>query len=1288
MKKHYDIRPYTCQICLQSFSRNSTLKMHLNTHVVTKPYICSYNNCGKSFVDKAQVKYHMKSHYKGLTRKNFERIFSQYLDEKKNEINELSDKRNDEIKEKVKDFKEIKPKLPKFIRKNNSYHLVAKDVSQYENMKGIIKKTIITIINSKLLQINNGILEPEDSYLQKKDDIEDEEFDCWLKKKLTDISYKNTDGSIDIDKLVLRELWINLNKLNQKNLKGSVDNRLYRVISIINRIFLKNSKWSHVLTGCDGVNDSKNEIKSITGFSLSNYTFNDNVHSSYNKSNCDYDSDEESKSKSKSKDLESKKIEITKYTNDYLGKKRVLKTLRKINAQGLLTNANDEDDVMEDKSLPNPKISKNMVKMLFKPFTKLLNKKKKAKEIVKLENTNNLITNKTPKKENIQAIFQQDKSEINSKNSKSKSNCIKKEDKESTSMNKSENASKNNISVSSNKQNGFIEFISKILDQQSEKNKNHITSTENKKARQVNEIIKKKTIHNLVLLEEYFNNPNLLQTTCNDLLGISDTLNADKQKENNFSKSIDNAEDSELKDKINKLFDDIVCSTKIQKGDENLNNNINNFLFEKSALNSSISENLNFNIFSQMPNNFNNLLAKSDNEDFENELEKIRMFLNLRSLILKGNSTHSEINSTFNPFSNKYQSSMMKSSVMDNSSHINKNIPDYMYSPNVFSNLRALEKFGLKTNFGSSKLDASSCLNTNKMNMDISSPMINLLNNGQNNILKDLSEENYKLLKTTQAQPSNTQNFSVDKKFMNNLNEMQNKKTEEKKNIINPQKTDNFKAPTPIATSGFSQFHNKAQMKYSKFFSPNDMQNLPTNCWKLSSNNEKSKTVQSNLAENKEKINSNENSGKKPQSNNKELENSNKNKNLNSSFANQNNQNNFINFSSFNNSNRFNNDDYLNGIFSNEDNLIKSSGLQDNINFPEDMNINKLLFNQESNVFSNINYLKSKNNFDSDGNLQFLLSKSLDKDKFDNDNLKNLEKFTSKAFQNFDSEIQQNLSQIEHNFVDKLTIMNKLYKIHSPKIVVENPEDFKLFINNQYSAKSAKSNPSINLNIINKQSESKENESISKFMSFLNSSKEKFNDIANIKILKSAVTVGSKNNSKIINHCKNPGSIKALYSSNSQNNLNNYNNLIGMMKSPNNYFSSAINFNSETVTDEKSGEGNKKKITIDELKLKSHKEYELTSIQDFSMGEKISSRCASISKDKIQSEANTELSFNPIIKNNNQENITNEKQKIIQNEKDKKPNNIDFNSLLENSLFFKEKINENSEKSEKNTSKH
>lgn len=124
MKKHFNIRPYVCMICFQKFSRNSTLKMHLNTHVNTKPYVCPSKSCNKRFIDKAQIKYHMKSHYKDLSKDEFESLFNNYIKKTKDKIDMLILNRNKEMEVKTYNREPIKPLLPKFVRTKNSYDLI------------------------------------------------------------------------------------------------------------------------------------------------------------------------------------------------------------------------------------------------------------------------------------------------------------------------------------------------------------------------------------------------------------------------------------------------------------------------------------------------------------------------------------------------------------------------------------------------------------------------------------------------------------------------------------------------------------------------------------------------------------------------------------------------------------------------------------------------------------------------------------------------------------------------------------------------------------------------------------------------------------------------------------------------------------------------------------------------------------------------------------------------------------------------------------------------------------
>ena len=155
MKKHYEIKPYICAFCKQSFARNSTLKMHLNVHSKIKPYLCNINECKNRFVDKAQLKYHMKSHFPDITPCEFENEFENHINKYKQDITDSVIKRNSFIGMQTKGF-DHKPSMPKFIKKGNTY------VVEYNNVlysgKNINKNSISsnTISNEDLLDQKNN----------------------------------------------------------------------------------------------------------------------------------------------------------------------------------------------------------------------------------------------------------------------------------------------------------------------------------------------------------------------------------------------------------------------------------------------------------------------------------------------------------------------------------------------------------------------------------------------------------------------------------------------------------------------------------------------------------------------------------------------------------------------------------------------------------------------------------------------------------------------------------------------------------------------------------------------------------------------------------------------------------------------------------------------------------------------------------------------------------------------------------------------------------------------------
>jgi uncharacterized Zn-finger protein len=64
MKRHYNIRPYECNLCHAKFARTSTLKIHIHTHTGEKPYECIFPDCGRRFTEKGNMKIHLKIHVK------------------------------------------------------------------------------------------------------------------------------------------------------------------------------------------------------------------------------------------------------------------------------------------------------------------------------------------------------------------------------------------------------------------------------------------------------------------------------------------------------------------------------------------------------------------------------------------------------------------------------------------------------------------------------------------------------------------------------------------------------------------------------------------------------------------------------------------------------------------------------------------------------------------------------------------------------------------------------------------------------------------------------------------------------------------------------------------------------------------------------------------------------------------------------------------------------------------------------------------------------------------------
>ena len=72
MRKHMlqihtenDKKPFICELCGKGFINKQKLKYHMNTHTGNKPFVCDL--CGTGFAHKANMRVHIKAH-KGIRR--------------------------------------------------------------------------------------------------------------------------------------------------------------------------------------------------------------------------------------------------------------------------------------------------------------------------------------------------------------------------------------------------------------------------------------------------------------------------------------------------------------------------------------------------------------------------------------------------------------------------------------------------------------------------------------------------------------------------------------------------------------------------------------------------------------------------------------------------------------------------------------------------------------------------------------------------------------------------------------------------------------------------------------------------------------------------------------------------------------------------------------------------------------------------------------------------------------------------------------------------------------------